>query len=188
MYLLHSRFPFDVFILFFVEESSSATLSDKLLKVFRLTRLMRLWRIPKLHRFVCHIEDLLGLNIQVLNILKLLINVLIIGHIIACAWWFLPDVMTSHPWFDYYGFQGGTISDKYIVSLYWTFTTLSTVGYGDITAKSSPERLLNCFIMLVGASLFGFVVTAVSALVTNLDASEARIKAYVNEVRRLLDS
>jgi hypothetical protein len=30
---------------------------------------------------------------------------------------------------------------KYIVSLYVTFTTLTTVGYGDITMKTTPELI-----------------------------------------------
>lgn len=33
------------------------------------------------------------------------------------------------------------ISDVYITSLYWVVTTLTTVGYGDITGHSSEEYL-----------------------------------------------
>ncbi|KAJ1480487.1 hypothetical protein T484DRAFT_1810573, partial [Baffinella frigidus] len=43
---------------------------------------------------------------------------------------------------------------KYAVSLYITFTTLTTVGYGDITQKTTPELILSIIMMALGASTF----------------------------------
>lgn len=48
-------------------------------------------------------------------------------------------------------------------SIYWAITTLSTVGYGDITPSTPLGRLLSSFIMLLGYTLIavpGGIVTA----------------------------
>jgi len=43
---------------------------------------------------------------------------------------------------------------KYLISLYVTFTTLTTVGYGDITMRTAPELFFGIFMMAAGASTF----------------------------------
>ena len=47
---------------------------------------------------------------------------------------------------------------KYLMSLYVTFTTLTTVGYGDVTMRTSPELFLAIIMMAGGASTFAVVV------------------------------
>jgi voltage-gated potassium channel len=42
----------------------------------------------------------------------------------------------------------------YIDALYFTVTTLTTTGFGDITMKDTSGRLLSVMIMIVGVSLF----------------------------------
>jgi voltage-gated potassium channel len=43
---------------------------------------------------------------------------------------------------------------NYVDALYFTITTLTTTGFGDITPKDPGGRLLAVVIMLVGVSLF----------------------------------
>lgn len=38
------------------------------------------------------------------------------------------------------GLEGAHASKLYVTSVYWTVTTLSTVGYGDIFASTIAER------------------------------------------------
>ena len=55
-------------------------------------------------------------------------------------------------------------------SIYWAITTLSTVGYGDITPSTPVGRLLSSFIMLLGYTLIavpGGIVTASFINTTN---------------------
>lgn len=44
--------------------------------------------------------------------------------------------------------------NNYIDALYFTVTTLTTTGFGDITMKDSAGRLLSVVVMIVGVSLF----------------------------------
>ena len=44
--------------------------------------------------------------------------------------------------------------DTYVDALYFTVTTLTTTGFGDITLKDTGGKLLSVIIMIVGVSLF----------------------------------
>lgn len=42
--------------------------------------------------------------------------------------------------------------------VYWAFTTLSTVGFGDYNARSNFERVFCSFIFLFGVSVFSYIM------------------------------
>ena len=47
--------------------------------------------------------------------------------------------------------------EMYICSIYFIVTTTATVGYGDITASTSIERVFCMFLMLIGVACFTFL-------------------------------
>ena len=66
--------------------------------------------------------------------------------------------------------------ELYITSFYFTVTTIMTVGYGDITAKTMPEKLLCILLMLIGVVAFSFATGSISSIITNQDSAEAKLK------------
>ena len=64
----------------------------------------------------------------------------------------------------------------YITSFYFTVTTIMTVGYGDITAKSLAEKLLCILLMLIGVIAVSFSTGAISSIISNQDTTEAKLK------------
>ena len=72
-------------------------------------------------------------------------------------------------------------------SIYWAVTTLSTVGYGDITPVTSVGRMLSAFIMLLGYTLIavpGGIVTASFINVTNEPVREGHCPRCDAKVRK----
>jgi len=66
------------------------------------------------------------------------------------------------------------IGNRYIASVYWAFTTMTTVGYGDIYAQNNTERMYSIIIMILGATVFGYIVGSVAALVGQLSGMNMR--------------
>ena len=48
--------------------------------------------------------------------------------------------------------------DQAIIVMYWAFTTLSTVGFGDYNPRSDSERLMCAFFMLFGVAIFSYIM------------------------------
>lgn len=55
----------------------------------------------------------------------------------------------------------------YLISFYWSVTTTTTVGYGDIGAINSRERVVAMAVMLLGVWLYGYVLGSVAAIITH---------------------
>lgn len=55
---------------------------------------------------------------------------------------------------------------QYFAAIYFTTTTITTTGYGDISAHSVVEQIIAMLIMFVGAIFFGFLISAMLDLVT----------------------
>jgi uncharacterized membrane protein (UPF0182 family) len=44
---------------------------------------------------------------------------------------------------------------KYVSSFYWAYSTVTTVGYGDVHAQTVLERLFCVVAMVIGGFIFG---------------------------------
>ena len=45
--------------------------------------------------------------------------------------------------------------EMYVWTLYWTLTTMTTIGYGDISPLTTTEALITVVVEVAGASIFG---------------------------------
>lgn len=57
------------------------------------------------------------------------------------------------------------IFEQFQVSVYWTVVTLATVGYGDIVPVTIAETVFIILWVLVGMTLFSYIVGRVISLV-----------------------
>ena len=64
----------------------------------------------------------------------------------------------------------------YIIGFYWTITTITTVGYGDISATNDAERVIACAIMVIGVIAFSFSTGALSSIISSEDARLAEYR------------
>ena len=65
--------------------------------------------------------------------------------------------------------------DQVITVVYWAFTTLSTVGFGDYNARSDFERIFCTLIFLVGVSIFSYIMGIFISIVKEISYFNAEI-------------
>ena len=51
----------------------------------------------------------------------------------------------------------GAVRDT-IIGMYFAFTTLSTVGFGDYAPRSNVERAVGAFVLIAGVAMFSFLM------------------------------
>ena len=148
-------------------ESSSSRIA-RLLRLTRLPRLLRLFKFVRVHSAV-------SFDPNVFRLVRLLFALFIVVHLVACGLHLTAlleeilsldeDAMAGSPlsadacatWAACAiesGQMFDSLSDRYAVSLYWSIMTMTTVGYGDVSLKTTAERLFACGAMLLGAVTF----------------------------------
>lgn len=68
----------------------------------------------------------------------------------------------------------------YYVSFYWTITTITTVGYGDISGTNNYERMFASFVMVVGVILFSIANGALASIISSLDGQSGEYEDKLN--------
>jgi voltage-gated potassium channel len=116
-------------------------------KLLRVSDLLRRWREDEVRRTA------------VLRLAGFVYWFVLLTHGVACGWIALGGDTA-----------GGS---RYVGGLYWSVTTLCTVGYGDLTPKNDPQRLYACFAMLLGVGAYGFVIGNIASILANIDPVRA---------------
>lgn len=72
------------------------------------------------------------------------------------------------------------LSRQYIVSVYWSFMTLTTVGYGVPNAQTPIEIIFTLLWMIFGVGFYSFTIGNLSSILSSIDekASELQKKKY----------
>lgn len=186
-----STLPID-WIVEWVGGGGSAFRSLKLIRALRLVRLLKLVRVLKLQRVAQGVEDAVAMSPALVRVLKLFFQVTFVAHLVSCFWYYVSvlssDDGATGSWWQDAGLQNSSTGALYLSSMYFTITTFSTTGYGDITPhdQSTSELIFAIAIMLAGAAVFGYVVGAVASLVGRIDAAANRAKERMDEVNAYL--
>ncbi|MBF0589933.1 MAG: cyclic nucleotide-binding domain-containing protein, partial [Magnetococcales bacterium] len=72
-------------------------------------------------------------------------------------------------------------------ALYWSVTTLTTVGYGDITPSSIGGQIYTMIIMLVGVGMYGLVIGNISSVMANANAIKDQHQKKVVALAQFLE-
>ena len=140
-----------------------------------MSRLVRMLKILKdRNRLVKYLGEVFKIGIGLERLLFFILLILIICHIVACLFIMQANFDESdNNWIYNGGYQDSTSAELYVASFYYTVTTITTVGYGDISGHTMGEQLVCACLMLVGVSGFSFAAGSLSSLMSNLDASQA---------------
>jgi hypothetical protein len=135
---------------------------------------LRLFRLVQLNAFLVNHEVVSLQKPGLLRLIRLIVNIVVVSHCLACGWLLLGYMDLGGSWMNPTGVQLLASESQYIRSLYWTITTMTTVGYGDITPVLDREYVFAGFVMLVGASFYAYIIGNVASLVGQLNASKAQ--------------
>ncbi|KAF4672364.1 hypothetical protein FOL46_009073 [Perkinsus olseni] len=91
----------------------------------------------------------------ILGVLKLVSALLVMCHWGACLWWLVGKLsIEDHDisWITAMDMVDATRAQQYVAAMYFMTTTLTTVGYGDVTPETHVERLFCIFAEIVAGN------------------------------------
>ncbi|CAJ0957136.1 unnamed protein product [Ranitomeya imitator] len=163
-----------------------------LLKTARLLRLVRVAR--KLDRYSEYGAAVLFL---------LMCTFALIAHWLACIWYAIGNVERPYMehkigWLDNLANQigksyndtdmgsGPSIKDKYVTALYFTFSSLTSVGFGNVSPNTNSEKIFSICVMLIGALMYASIFGNVSAIIQRLYSGTARYHTQMLRVKEFI--
>ncbi|NXY27993.1 KCNH1 protein, partial [Pomatorhinus ruficollis] len=188
------------YILFGLENELFLILFSSL-KVVRLLRLGRVAR--KLDHYIEYGAAVLVLLVCVFGLA---------AHWLACIWYSIGDyevidedtnTIRTESWlyqlgesigtpyrFNTSGFgkwEGGPSKDSvYISSLYFTMTSLTSVGFGNIAPTTDGEKIFAVAMMMIGSLLYATIFGNVTTIFQQMYANTNRYHEMLNSVRDFL--
>jgi len=96
---------------------------------------------------------------------KVFLNMIALCHMLACCLKMVDEGILR----DAAPEVRDDIWLEYLVAVYWAVTTITTVGYGDITPGTALERCFVSMAMLLGATFYGYLVGTITSIVASID-------------------
>jgi len=137
-----------------------ASEAGRVLALLGLTRALRLARVARLQ---AEWRGQMVIHPAVYRLAFFAFWAAMLAHWIACGWLALGGHGEAH-----------TAVPRYLAALYWTVTTLTTVGYGDVTPAGSAQVAYAMAVMVLGVGMYGYVIGNVANLLGNADERRAK--------------
>ncbi|XP_064474525.1 potassium voltage-gated channel subfamily H member 8-like isoform X2 [Ornithodoros turicata] len=159
------------------------------LHLLKLTRLLRLARLlQKMDRYSQY-------SVVVLTLLMLVFTLL--SHWLACIWFVIAvQEMEHYPqnnisWLhqlsvklQYDVLRPLDMAATYVTALYFTTSSLTSVGFGNVAANTNAEKVFSILTMFIGALMHAVVFGNVTAIIQRM---YARRSLYQTKLRDLKD-
>lgn len=189
----------------------------KMFRVFRVLRLAKLLRLGRIKRLLGRLEQQYRFLAKGSRVAAIVATILFSAHLVACSWhlagssgmqvlgtdrvtgeaerlqpWVMAmyggigDGSTVNPDFDN-GLQVSTMT-RYVDALYYSVTTLTTVGYGDRVPSTDLEKVMSILCELAGSVIFGVIAGSLSTLAMAESMTRAEIKQQLSQLEELMEA
>ncbi|PSR84537.1 Potassium channel like [Actinidia chinensis var. chinensis] len=140
-------------------------------RTYGLFNMLRLWRLRRVSSLFARLEKDRNFNYFWVRCAKLICVTLFAVHCAGCFYYLLA----AHYHDPKKTWIGASMNDfleeslwiRYVTSIYWSITTLTTVGYGDLHAQNTREMIFDIFYMLFNLGLTAYLIGNMTNLVVH---------------------
>ncbi|KAI3443645.1 hypothetical protein Pfo_000310 [Paulownia fortunei] len=137
-------------------------ISPEPLRTYGLFNMLRLWRLRRVGALFARLEKDRNFNYFWVRCAKLICVTLFAVHCAGCFYYLLAaryrDPKNTWIGASMHDFLQRSLWVRYVTSIYWSITTLTTVGYGDLHAENTREMIFDIFYMLFNLGLTAYLI------------------------------
>jgi len=168
------------------------------LEFLHTLRLLRLARITRFGRDMKKLQHKLGLSYGAMSLVKFGIFSIVCCHWMSCIWGFLAmhplGAHEGHTWVTAVALRNGvdasSISDPhhiYVMGLYWALMTLTSLGYGDITAVNVAEYHVCIMFFVISGVSWAYIIGAICRIIGNMDPLAAQFQSNMDLLNIMME-
>jgi voltage-gated potassium channel len=171
---LLAAFPFAALAVLFFGADFTTTKIFQVLMFLRLLRLLKVFKAQDIFRVL---QDTLNVNPSIIRLCLFLFWFALLTHFLALGWLLIGA-----------GDPSGDFRTRYVRALYWCMTTVTTIGYGDITPdrNSIPQMVYTIFVQLLGVGMFGYIIGNIASMMANMDVAKAAFQKKMEDVKNFM--
>mmetsp|Transcript_49400 Transcript_49400/g.74572 ORF Transcript_49400/g.74572 Transcript_49400/m.74572 type:complete len:577 (-) Transcript_49400:272-2002(-) len=177
-------------------------------RVFDLLKLFRLARVPYLLRssdFVVQFQQNQKSQAK-LALVKYTFLLIVASHLLACSWCFLAFVQAGNfgdgllernNWILFWynnNYEEGMINpigegqnlDRYILSMFWSIQTITSIGYGNISPFTRLEWWFGSIFMLLSGVLWAYIIGSLVGVAAALQVENELHRNRIDEVNVMI--
>ncbi|KAM6575741.1 hypothetical protein CsatA_024068 [Cannabis sativa] len=151
---------------------------------FKLLNMLRLWRLRRVSSLFARLEKDIRFNYFWTRCTKLISVTLFAVHLAGCINYSIANRYPnpSQTWIGAVNlnFKRDSLWNRYVASIYWSITTLTTTGYGDLHAENPREMLFYILYMIFNLGLTSYLIGNMTNLVVH---STSRTKNFRNTMK-----
>uniref|UniRef100_A0A2N9IPT9 Potassium channel n=1 Tax=Fagus sylvatica TaxID=28930 RepID=A0A2N9IPT9_FAGSY len=136
---------------------------------YSLLGILRFWRLRRVKQLFTRLEKDIRFSYFWVRCARLLSVTLLMMHCAGCLYYLLA-ILYPHKGKTWIGalnpnFRETSLWIRYISAMYWSITTMTTVGYGDLHAENTIEMVFIIFYMLFNLGLTAYIIGNMTNLV-----------------------
>ncbi|VVB10682.1 unnamed protein product [Arabis nemorensis] len=149
-----------------------ASLLHKTIQGYGIFSMLRLWRLRRVSNCFSRLEKDRRYNYFGVRCTKLLLVTLFVIHCGACFLYSIaahyPDPSETFMALAEENWKQKSLLVQYVTAMYWSITTFSTTGYGDIHGNNAKERAFILFYMVFNLGLLAYIIGNITNLVVHV--------------------
>ncbi|XP_027902867.1 potassium channel KAT3 [Vigna unguiculata] len=155
-------------------------------ELFGFLIMLRLWRLRRVSELFARLEKDIRINYSATRFCKLICVTLFAAHFAGCMffWLAVEHKTPKHTWLgnktqDFHELGVGL---GYTYSVYWSVSTLTSVGYGDFYAVNLTEMLFCIFYMLFNIGLGAYIIGNMTTLLVHSSVGTFAVRDVFNKI------
>ena len=155
-------------------------------RLLKVTRAVKFFKYSQKENLLTLVQNFFKVTYTVRRALTTILTIIICIHIFGCFFYYtcVYDDFSPNCWIVRYGYQDKPLSDIYLTCVYYSFVTLATIGYGDITPFTNLEKCVVFIWMCISTYFLSFVISSLSSSLSQYDMK----RALMDQKLSLLDN